>query len=182
MTRTRPRRRRGSASPSLRRRTRRRRPRESDAATPGGALEPVESVTAQDYDPSGDSEEHGAEAQLAVDGDAATSWPTEEYDTGSLQKDGVGLTLQPAEAVSARGLDLQTTTPGFDMTIYGAETTLPSSIDSGWTQIASEDAVEDKGRIDLDTAGRDFAYYLIWITKIPEDSPKVELSEVRLLR
>ena len=157
-------------------------PAQGDTPTPGGALEPVESVTAEDYDPSGDSQEHGAETQLAVDGDAATSWPTEEYDTGSLQKDGVGLTLQPAEAVSARGLDLQTTTPGFDTTIYGAETTLPSSIDSGWTQIASEDAVERKGRIDLDTAGRDFAYYLVWITKIPEDSPKVELSEVRLLR
>lgn len=147
----------------------------------GGALEPVQ-ATADDYDPSGDSEEHGAEAQLAVDGDASTSWPTEEYDTGALQKDGVGLTLQPDQAVAARGLDLQTTTPGFDMTIYGAETSLPTAIDSGWTEIASEETVKGKGRIDLDSAGSEFAYYLIWITKIPEDSPKVEISEARLLR
>ena len=149
--------------------------------TPGGALEPVE-VTAEDYDPSGDDSEHGEEAALAVDGDAATSWPTEEYDTGSLQKDGVGLTLQPPEPLPARGLDLQTTTPGFDMTIYGAETSLPPEISSGWTQIASEDAVERKGRIDLDSAGSDFAYYLIWITEIPPDEGKVEISEARLLR
>ena len=139
-------------------------------------------VTAEDYDPSGDDEEHGAEAALAVDGDAGTSWPTEEYDTGSLQKDGVGLTLSPPEALPARGLDLQTTTPGFDMTIYGAETSLPAEISSGWTEVASEESVEGKGRIDLDTAGRDFSYYLIWITAIPADEGKVEISEARLLR
>ena len=150
---------------------------------PATALEPVEDVTASDYDPSGDNSEHGEEATLAVDGDAATSWPTEEYDTGSLQKDGVGLALQPAEAVPARGLDLETTTPGFDITIYGAEdATAPTSIDSGWTEIASEDAVEREGRIDLDSAGRDFSHYLIWITAIPKDSNKVEIAEAQLLR
>jgi hypothetical protein len=150
---------------------------------PAAALEPVEGVTASDYDPSGDNTEHGEEAPLAVDGDASTSWPTEEYDTGSLQKDGVGLALQPAQAVPARGLDLETTTPGFDVTIYGAEdATAPTSIDSGWTEIASEDAVERKGRIDLDSAGLDFSHYLIWITAVPEDENKVEIAEAQLLR
>lgn len=154
-----------------------------EPTTAAAALEPVADVTPSDYDPSGDSSEHGEEAQLAVDGDASTSWPTEEYDTGSLQKDGVGLALSPAEAVPARGLDLQTTTPGFEMTIYGAEDPeLPTSIDSGWTQIASEDAVERKGRIDLDTAGRDFSHYLIWITAVPDDENKVEIAEAQLLR
>jgi hypothetical protein len=158
-------------------------PPEEEPTAPATALEPVEDVTASDYDPSGDDQEHGEEAQLAVDGDASTSWPTEEYDTGSLQKDGVGLALAPATAVPARGLDLQTTTPGFDMTIYGAEDAeAPTSIDSGWTQIASEDAVERKGRIDLDTAGRDFSHYLIWITAVPDDENKVEIAEAQLLR
>lgn len=157
-------------------------PAGADAATPAAALEPVEGVTASDYDPSGDGREHPEEAQLAVDGDGSTSWPTEEYDTGSLQKDGVGLALEPTEALPARGLDLQTTTPGFDVTIYGAESGLPPEIDTGWTEIASEEAVERKGRIDLDSAGRDFAHYLIWITEIPADSGKVEISEARLLR
>jgi hypothetical protein len=154
-----------------------------EPTAPAAALEPVEDVTASDYDPSGDDQEHGEEAPLAVDGDASTSWPTEEYDTGSLQKDGVGLALQPAQAVPARGLDLQTSTPGFDVTIYGAEDpTMPTSIDSGWTQIASEDAVPRKGRIDLDSAGSDFSHYLVWITAVPEDGNKVEIVEAQLLR
>lgn len=146
------------------------------------ALEPVEDATAEDYDPSGDDEEHAEEAPLAVDGDASTSWSTEEYQTEVLPKDGVGLTLAPAEAVSARGLDIQTTTPGFDVTIYGAESTLPSSIDSGWTEIANEESLPRSERIDLDTAGTDFAYYLVWITTLPPGDRRVELGEVRLLR
>jgi hypothetical protein len=151
-------------------------------ATPA-ALEPVDGVTATAYDPAGDDSEHDEEADLAVDGDAATSWPTEEYDTGSFQKDGVGLVLEPAEGVPARGLDLETTTPGFDVTIYGDDSSVvPDSIDSGWTEIANEDAVERKGRIDLDSAGSDFTHYLIWFTSLPGDENKVEISEAQLLR
>ena len=147
------------------------------------ALEPVESVTATAYDPAGDDSEHDEEAGLAVDGDASTSWPSEEYDTGSFQKDGVGLVLEPVEGVPARGLDIQTTTPGFDVTIYGDDSpAVPDSIDSGWTEIASEDAVGRKGRIDLDSAGSDFTHYLIWITSLPGGENKVEISEAQLLR
>lgn len=153
-----------------------------ESVAPGAALEPVEGLTADAYDPLGDDEEHSEEARLAVDGDLATSWPTEEYDTGALQKDGVGLVLEPAEALPARGLDLATTTPGFDVTIYGAEGELPASIESGWAEIANEEVLKKKGRITLDAAGNDFTHYLIWITAIPEDEGKVEISEASLLR
>jgi hypothetical protein len=158
-------------------------PPDEEPTSPATALEPVEDVTASDYDPTGDDQEHAEEAQLAVDGDASTSWPTEEYDTGSLQKDGVGLVLAPVEGVAARGLDIETATPGFDVTIYGAEgSVVPDAIDSGWTEIANEDAVRRKGRIDLDAAGSDFSHYLIWITALPGDENKVEIAEAQLLR
>jgi putative peptidoglycan lipid II flippase len=157
-------------------------PANETPATPA-ALEPVEDVTATAYDPSGDDSEHDEEAQLAVDGDASTSWPSEEYDTGSFQKDGVGLVLAPGAPVPARGLDIATSTPGFDVTIYGSDASVvPDSIDSGWTEIASEEAVERKGRIDLDSAGSDFSNYLIWITTLPGKENKVEIEEAQLLR
>lgn len=152
------------------------------AAMPG-ALEPIEAVSAGDYDPGGDEAEHSAETRLAVDGQSATSWPTEEYETGTLPKDGVGLYLEPPEPQPARGLDLETPTPGFDVTVYAAPAgELPKTLESGWVELANEQAVEKKGRIDLDAAGKDFAYYLIWITKLPAEEKKVELSEARLLR
>jgi len=157
-------------------------PTDDQGAAPA-ALERVGNVTATAYDPSGDDSEHDEEAQLAVDGDAATSWPTEEYDTGSFQKDGVGLVLTPGAAVAARGLDLQTSTPGFDVTIYGSDSSVvPDSVDSGWTEIASEDGVEGKGRIDLDSAGSEFSNYLVWITTLPGKGNKVEIREAQLLR
>jgi hypothetical protein len=59
---------------------------------------------------------------------------------------------------------------------------VPDSIDSGWTEIASEEAVERKGRIDLDSAGSDFSNYLIWITTLPGQGNKVEIDEAQLLR
>ena len=157
-------------------------PAEQEPAAPA-ALKPVSGITAGAYDPAGDDSEHDEEAELAVDGDASTSWPTEEYDTGSFQKDGVGLTLAPADAVSARGLDIETSTPGFDVTIYGADTPVaPASIDTGWTEIANEEGVGRKGRIDLDSAGSEFSHYLIWITTLPGNENKVEISEAQLLR
>jgi hypothetical protein len=68
------------------------------------------------------------------------------------------------------------------VTIYGAEdSVVPDSIDSGWTEIASEDGVGGKGRIDLDTAGRDFSHYLVWITELGDEN-KVEIAEAQLLR
>ena len=86
-------------------------PPEEEPAT-AAALEPVEDVTADDYDPSGDDSEHGEEAQLAVDGDAGTSWPTEEYDTGSFQKDGVGLALAPPRPCRRGGSTSRPRHPG----------------------------------------------------------------------
>lgn len=153
-----------------------------DSASTPAALEPLEGVTATDYDPSGDDQEHGAEAPLAVDGDGSTVWPTEEYEAGALQKDGVGLTLAPARPVAARGLDLITPTPGFDVTIYGAEGGSPPESLDGWTQIASADAVPSRNRIDLDAAGSEFSHYLVWITTLPEGEGRVEIAESRLLR
>ena len=64
----------------------------------------------------------------------------------------------------------------------GRASELPDTIDAGWTEIASEEAVERRGRIDLDAAGRDFTHYLIWITAIPADEGKVEIAEAQLLR
>lgn len=153
----------------------------ADAPEPA-ALEPVTDVTAQDYDPSGDGSEHPESARFAVDGDGDTFWQTERYEQGALNKDGVGLVLQPDEPLPARRLDLFSNTPGWDVTVYGAEDTLPDAMGDDWTRIAGEEDLGRRTQIDLDAAGSDFAYYLIWITSVPADEGKVEISEAVLLR
>ena len=37
-------------------------------------------------------------------------------------------------------------------------------------------------RVDLDTAGNRFRYYLVWITKLPPGADKVAISEIRLFK
>jgi hypothetical protein len=36
-------------------------------------------------------------------------------------------------------------------------------------------------RLTLDTGGRRYRYYLVWITKLPADEDRVEISEIALL-
>ena len=37
-------------------------------------------------------------------------------------------------------------------------------------------------RVDLDTAGNRFRYYLVWITKLPPGADQVQISEIRLFK
>ena len=56
----------------------------------GGGEEPtgteVELQARDDFDPLGDDGEHPDEAELAIDGDPATSWPTEEYTASAVAR------------------------------------------------------------------------------------------------
>ena len=45
----------------------------------------------------------------------------------------------------------------------------------------SFDVVKDRVRVDLDTAGKAFRYYMIWITQVPPEG-RVSISEVYLYR
>ena len=58
---------------------------------------------------------------------------------------------------------------------------VPASID-GWTRVAPIPSAKTSQRVDLDTAGNRFRYYLVWITKLPPGANKVEISEIRLFR
>ena len=66
----------------------------------GSPAEPIGIVGAQAFDPVGGDGENSAEAPLAIDGDPATAWRTERYDSrafGGL-KDGVGIFVDLGEA------------------------------------------------------------------------------------
>ncbi len=99
----------------------------------GGGNEPaptgteIELVGAEDFDPLGDSEEHGDEAGLAVDGDTASAWPTEEYTASAVVADaagkpGVGLIVDAGEPVRGTSISISTADGGWDADIYAAAT------------------------------------------------------------
>ena len=141
----------------------------------------VELSAAKDFDPGGDGEEHDYEVSRAIDNDLATRWSTENYTQGGGfgGKSGVGLYVTAREAVAATRLDLWTRTPGYDATIYAANQ--PGETISDWGRAVGR--VKDVGsreQIPLDTAGRPFKHYLIWITTLP-DGNKADIAQVHLL-
>jgi len=140
----------------------------------------VQLAAAKDYDPIGGNGEHPTDVSKAIDGDRTTAWTTERYTGGNLGKAGVGLYVSGSSPVSARQLDVYSTTPGWRAEIYGANS-VPAGI-SGWgSPLASGDVTEAKQRFQLDTAGRGFRYYLVWIVKLPP-AGQVAIDEVKLRR
>jgi eukaryotic-like serine/threonine-protein kinase len=140
-------------------------------------------TSAHDYDPfgRGDTHEHPELTRFAVDRDPSSAWTTENYDAGDLQKPGVGLYIDAKPTVSAKSLQIQTPTPGFNVEIYAAKSGPPAKVpDAGWKQVGGTDALKSREAISLDTAGQSFRYYLIWITKLPPNQQQVKISEVAL--
>jgi eukaryotic-like serine/threonine-protein kinase len=152
----------------------------------GGALTAVglNSDAAHDYDPIGGDGEHPEQTAAAIDGNPNTAWTTESYSTGDLQKDGVGLALDAAPGAVFRELRVRTPTPGFSAQVYVASgDTLPDALpDPAWKLVATVPSISSKQTIDLDTAGQRSRWVLLWITTLPPDEDRVEISELSLYR
>ena len=101
---------------------------------PGLTAVKLDTSGADDFDPAGDQAEHPEEVRLAIDGNVATRWETETYTVGDLQKDGVGLIVNPRAPVAARALDIVTPMPGWTAEVY-ASNDRPDDLES-WTRIS----------------------------------------------
>ena len=152
-------------------------------AAPGLAPVSLAQDSTRDYDPAGDKTESPGEVSFAVDRQPETTWSTESYEQGALNKAGVGLTIDAKPSVAARRIVISSPTRGWIAEIYGSRTVLPPTLPGpGWNRISSTVPVDKaKVRIPLDTAGQAFRYYLVWITKLP-DAGEVKISEVYLYR
>jgi serine/threonine protein kinase len=154
----------------------------------GGSSEiRLSSDAAGEFDPEGDLQETGTEEQ-AVDGNpTGTAWSTEHYDSSDFGglKDGVGLTIDAGDTVTAKSMVIRSLTPGYDASIYQVNGSPPSSL-SGWGQPVA--TISDGGDSEtVSLPGRAARSFLIWITKAPvaEDDPsryQMEISDVRLLK
>jgi tRNA A-37 threonylcarbamoyl transferase component Bud32 len=153
-----------------------------EAVKAGGDLRVVTltSESAQDYDPQGDGEESSDATQFVVDANPQTVWDTEKYETDlqSLGKEGTGIYLDAGSPVAAKRVDVLTSSPGFTAAVYAADE-VPDDID-GWTKVSTDTTVGKEQEIPLDTGGRRFRYYLLWITTLPP-SGKATIKELTLL-
>ncbi len=140
---------------------------------------------AKDYDPLGDKQEHPETAAFALDHDSATVWGTETYLNGNLAKAGVGLAIDAKPGVVARQMEIRTPTPGWSGKVLAAAggTAPPATIDDpAWTDVGTIPAAKSVTRVNLDTGGKAYRWYLVWIEKFAPGQEQVEISEVYLYR
>jgi eukaryotic-like serine/threonine-protein kinase len=136
---------------------------------------------ASDYDPEGDNKESPEAARNAIDGIRSTNWDTEHYQGGfaGSHKSGVGLYVNAGKPLEARALALVTATPGFKAAVYGSETVPPNL--KGWTRVSPAAKVKEDQTFRIQTRGRLYRNYLLWISDLPEGG-KAEVQELSLLK
>jgi serine/threonine-protein kinase len=156
-------------------------------APPGDRIISVKRTSAHDFDPLADQAEHHEVAPLAVDQDPGTQWTTETYTNNILNKPrgtpGVGLYVDAEPRVDANAVEIQTPQPGWRMELYAARSRpladeWPSDV---WRRVGGGIVERRKQRFRLETGGRSYRYYLVWITALPPDEGRVEITQVTLL-
>ena len=86
-------------------------------------------------------------------------------------KDGVGIVLDAGSRVELGGVTIVTDDPGFTARIQAGNRS------GGPFEDVSEDAtIGERTTIELDTGGRSFRYYVVWITSLDGSA---HLNEIR---
>jgi len=164
--------------------------------TSHAGLEPVQlgQEAAHDYNPFGTGPENRDLIGNVVDGDPNTTWSTEQYYDGTLQKPGgvgLGVYLDAAPRVLAKAIEIQTPTPGFAVQIYvgdkprfelpyGDSTPLSAR---GWQgPVGTSAHVRNGERIPLALAGQAHRYYLVWLTTLPPGMESATIAELTLFK
>jgi eukaryotic-like serine/threonine-protein kinase len=159
-------------------------------------LEPVQlgQTAAHDYNPFGTGPENRDLIGNVVDGDPNTTWSTEQYYDGTLEKGGgigLGVYLDAAPRVLAKALEIQTPTPGFAAQIYvgdhpqlalpyGDSTPLAAR---GWLgPVGTSTRVRSGARIPLSLHGHPHRYYLVWLTTLPPGKESATIAELTLFK
>jgi tRNA A-37 threonylcarbamoyl transferase component Bud32 len=154
---------------------------------------PLSQTAAHDYNPFGTGPENHDRVQNVVDSDPNTIWSTAHYYEGTLKKAGgigVGVYLDAAPRVAARAVEIQTSTPGFDMQVYGADKinlsyaygdTTPLTARGWHGPLGSAQSVRNRQRVRL-SGGGSYRYYLIWLTTLPSGQQSASISELTLFK
>jgi serine/threonine-protein kinase len=136
----------------------------------GGAVKTIHFTAASAYDPYADNAEHGEVAHNAIDGDTATSWHTEHYNVGQLNKPGVGLVVGATGDKQVTQLTVTSDTPGFTAKIESG-----SSSGGPFKPVSKPQSVSNRTTFTVDSGKA--RYYVVWITDLGgHDS--VDVNEV----
>ena len=128
----------------------------------GGGTIAVQSVA--DFDPQGGDGEHPEQRDLAVDGDPATAWTTENYQDplSALGKDGVGLVLDLGDEVEVASVEVQGCSGCGLQVGHGAEAAPDAS---GFETVGTSNGAGDPETFEFEAVSN--RYWLVFITTLP---------------
>jgi hypothetical protein len=114
---------------------------------------------------------------LAADGDDRTGFEVVLPPDG--RPAGVGLIIDLDARRDVTSINIETSTPGFDVEVYGAAKGIPRRITSfGWQHIADAAAVDASERIPLGEAKGTIRRIVVWITNVPAADRRAVIGEV----
>lgn len=123
------------------------------------------------WDPQGGDGEHDSDAPRATDGDPATYWGTEHYQ--SFDKPGVGVVLEAPSAIRLERVTVATDTPGFTAEIRSG----PSAQGPFGNVVSPSRVVGARTRFTIQSS-KTAKFYVVWITRLPPGSDTAHVSEV----
>jgi hypothetical protein len=154
-----------------------------DRVSPGGKAvpqsEPVELVAATAFDPMGTGGENDDQAGLAIDGDPATAWPTERYDTRLLGglKDGVGIHAELGDRVDLDEVVVESPSAGWAAFVFVADQ--PGATLADWGEPVGAVTGAEPGSTAIELADAEGRHVLLWITDLgTEGGFRFDLKEL----
>ncbi|MBA2569119.1 MAG: serine/threonine protein kinase [Actinobacteria bacterium] len=139
----------------------------ADEASP----EPIRLAGVGAHDPEGTGGEHDREAPNATDRNRDTTWSTEDYT--SFTKSGVGLLLRAQREVGLSQVTVTTGSPGFRARIKGG-----ASPGGPFVNVSDEEQVGEQTTFEVDTDGKKYRYYLVWLRLPRLEGGQAEINEV----
>jgi hypothetical protein len=149
-------------------------PTNSSATTQPQTPNPIllDTDAASTYNPSNYPASYFGDPSLAIDGETTTAW-TAQVEPNAAPRMAAGLALDLKAPTRVGSLEVQTSTPGVTVEIYGANgSTLPTTItDPGWTKLKAAHLIKKKtATIKLGSSGKAFRFLVLWLVQAPAAS------------
>lgn len=146
------------------------------------AIQPIDlgADAASLYDPYTRMTANGDPAD-AYDGDTTTAWKVTSVADGQDMQ--VGLVVDLSKKRSVKQLKLRTSTPGFRIETYAADTAElpPDILDTRWAHLHNKSGVAKDDAIALANDSHRYRYVLLWFTTPPKKGPTVKINELTIL-
>lgn len=155
-------------------------PSAAPTTTAEGARQPLAILKANGFDPEGDGNEHNPEAPRIYDGNPATFWKSDGYNSANLGglKKGVGVIIDLGQPAKVNEVKLNLPDAA-DFTVYLAEQASVQGATALGTSAGKKGALTIASQ-DTEASGQ---YVIVWFTKVSQVSDgrfRATLAEVSL--